>query len=93
MMPIIRISDVPVSLYSDQSLSISHLSLNWMNTAGVVSQPDSGVMVLVSGPYGIATVVLTVDVVDETVAVAEFSLDLEDAYYNLFSCSVNNRAL
>ncbi len=92
-MPIIRISDMPVSLYSDRSLSLSHLSLNWMNTAGVVSQPDGGVMVSVSGPYGIAMVVLTVDVVDETVAVAEFCSDLEDAYYNVFGHSINNRAL
>ncbi len=83
-MHIIRISDVPVSLTSNWSLPFSRLSLTWMNTTGVVSRPDGGVTVSVSGPYGIATVVLTVDVVDETIAVAEFGSDVEDAYYELF---------
>ncbi len=64
-----------------------------MNTTGVVSRPEGGVMVSVSGPYGIATVVLTVDVVDETVAVVKFGSDVEDAYYELFGHPVNDRAL
>lgn len=84
---------MPVSLSSGRSFSRLCLPLTWMDDNDAIARHSGNVTVTVSGPYGISTVVVSVDIIDGNLAVAKFGSDVEDAYYTLFNGIIPECAL
>ncbi|KAK0493775.1 hypothetical protein EDD18DRAFT_1356245 [Armillaria luteobubalina] len=86
-MQIFRILNAPVALLSSRNISKTRLLGMWVKNVGLVPQDDACETFTIMGPHGMATVVVSVEVVYDGLVVSVIGSDVEDAYYRLFDSS------
>ncbi|PBK61370.1 hypothetical protein ARMSODRAFT_1008767 [Armillaria solidipes] len=89
-MHIVQISDVPVSLSTTQGLARTRLPSQWLTINGIFLPSNGFLPVMVDGPRGIATVVVSVEADYEGCGSIGIGEDIELAYDIVFPASATN---
>ncbi|SJL14906.1 uncharacterized protein ARMOST_18382 [Armillaria ostoyae] len=89
-MHIVQISDVPVSLSTTQGLVRTRLPSQWLTNNGIFLPSNGFLSVMVDGPRGIATVVVSVEADYEGCGSTGIGEDVELAYDIVFPASATN---